>query len=111
MASVKINIEGTDYYVPNGVAEYLDTITDLLMAERQKNAAQLDKLVRYLINSWGDYVKVDDMPNDDAIPVVIGLLDTLKYGQPDAPDAGIVPGRQRRLLAKDGPAVADDGFR
>ena len=48
MASVKINIEGTDYYVPNGVAEYLDTITDLLMAERQKNADALDELLAAL---------------------------------------------------------------
>lgn len=48
MASVEINIEGTDYFVPSGVAEYLNTITDLLMAEREKNDAQTDELLAAL---------------------------------------------------------------
>lgn len=49
------------------------------MSERwQEMSVDLDELARYLINEWGDYVKVDDMP-DELIPVF--AIQTLRQAQ------------------------------
>jgi len=40
---------------------------------------QLDKLVRYLINNYGDAVKVDDISNEDAVDEAIKILEQQRH--------------------------------
>lgn len=40
---------------------------------------QLDKLARYLINNYGDMVRVDDMPNEDAVNEAIRILEQQRH--------------------------------
>ena len=36
---------------------------------------QLDKLARYLINYYGDIIKVDDIPDEDVVDEAIRILE------------------------------------
>jgi len=40
---------------------------------------QLDKLARYLIHNYGDMVRVDDMPNEDAVDEAIKILEQQRH--------------------------------
>ena len=40
---------------------------------------QLDKLVRYLINNYGNAVKVDDTSNEDAVDEAIKILEQQRH--------------------------------
>ena len=49
------------------------------MTEIKSPIEQLDKLARYLINNYGNMVKVDDMPNEDAVDEAIKILERMHH--------------------------------
>jgi hypothetical protein len=51
-----------------------------LLTNHTRSDSKLDKLARYLINNFGDIVRVDDLSNEDAVDEAIRILEIYRKG-------------------------------